>query len=298
RSLAQLKAKEAVGGCCLLAVTPADDLAGRAADPFCGSGVLGAINELADFSHSKAIADLISDGNAAKDRLILTLGRIGPPRYANFIGRWRDDADPEIRRSVASALGSLDNPGVTIPVLVQLLARGTAADAFGVKWEASESLVRIAKRPGGDAVRPRLVALLGEPDGVTAALAARTLAAAGDARGVTKLRELAGHADARARQEAVLALGALPDRGGADGARRRLKDDNLAVRATAIYALGRIAGAAAAAELRAAGQDALAYETQLEAKRRSAGESEETLRQRYGLGVFDLRETLQQALTP
>jgi HEAT repeat protein len=132
RSLAQLKAKEAVGGCCLLAVTPADDLAGRAADPFCGSGVLGA----------------------------------------------------------------------------------------------------------------------------------------------------------------------LPDRGGADGARRRLKDDNLAVRATAIYALGRIAGAAAAAELRAAGQDALAYETQLEAKRRSAGESEETLRQRYGLGVFDLRETLQQALTP
>ena len=125
RSLAQLKAKEAVGGCCLLAVTPADDLAGCAADPFCGSGVLGAINELADFSHSKAIADLISDGNAAKDRLILTLGRIGPPRYANFIGRWRDDADPEIRRSVASALGSLDNPGVTIPVLVQLLARGT-----------------------------------------------------------------------------------------------------------------------------------------------------------------------------
>src|SRR5213083_2605630 len=179
-------------GCCLLAVTPADDLAARAADPFCGSGVLGAINELADFSHSKAIADLISDGNPAKDRLILTLGRIGPPRYANFIGRWRDDADPEIRRSVASALGSLDNPGVTIPVLIQLLARGTAADAFAVKWEASESLVRIAKRPGGDAVRPRLVALLGDPDGVTAALAARTLAAAGDARGVSKLREVAG----------------------------------------------------------------------------------------------------------
>ena len=281
----------------MLAVTPADDLAARAADPFCGSGVLGAINELADFSHSKAIADLISDGNPAKDRLILTLGRIGPPRYANFIGRWRDDADPEIRRSVASALGSLDNPGVTIPVLIQLLARGTAADAFAVKWEASESLVRIAKRPGGDAVRPRLVALLGEPDGVTAALAARTLAAAGDARGVSKLREVADHVDARARQEAVLALGALLDNGGAAVVRRRLKDDNLAVRATAIYALGRIAGAAAATELRAAGQDALAYEAQLEA-RKQRGETEETLRQRYGLGVFDLRETLQQAVSP
>src|SRR5439155_23135517 len=53
--------------CCLLAVTPADELGARAADPFCGSAVLGAINELADFSHSKAIADLISDNSKAKE---------------------------------------------------------------------------------------------------------------------------------------------------------------------------------------------------------------------------------------
>ena len=278
-------------------MTPADELAARAADPFCGSGVLGAINELADFSHSKAIADLISAGNASRDRLVLTLGRIGPPRYANFIGRWRDDPDPGMRRSVADALGLIDNPAVTIPVLIQLLARGTGPDAFSVKWEASESLIAIAKRPGGDAVRPRVAGLLGEADTLTAVLAARVLAVVGDARGVGKLRELAGHADARTRQEAILALGALPDRGGAEAVRRRLKDDNLAVRATAIYALGRIAGAAGAAELRAAGQDALAYEAQLEL-RKQRGESEETLRQRWGLGMFDLRETLQQAVSP
>jgi len=138
--------------------------------------------------------------------------------------------------------------------------------------------------------------LLGEPDGLTVALAARALAALGDARGVTKLQELTTHAESGTRQEAVLALGTLPDKGGADVVRRRLKDDNLAVRATAIYALGRIAGAAAATELRAAAQDALAYEAQLEA-RKQRGESEESLRQRYGLTVFDLRETLQQALT-
>src|SRR5207247_2298998 len=117
-----------------------------AADPFCGSAVLGAINELADFSHSKAIADLISDNSKAKDRLILTLGRIGPPRYANFIGRWREDSEPEVRRSVASALGLIDNPSITIPVLVQLLARGKGSEASGVKWEASESLVKVGKR--------------------------------------------------------------------------------------------------------------------------------------------------------
>ena len=278
-------------------MTPADELAARAGDPFCGSGVLGAINELADFSHSKAIADLISAGNPSRDRLVLTLGRIGPPRYANFIGRWRDDPDPGMRRSVADALGLIDNPAVTIPVLIQLLARGTGPDAFGVKWEASESLIAIAKRPGGDAARSRVAALLGEADTLTAVLAARVLAVVGDARGVGKLRELAGHADARTRQEAILALGALPDRGDAEAVRRRLKDDNLAVRATAIYALGRIAGAAGAAELRAAGQDALAYEAQLEL-RKQRGESEETLRQRWGLGMFDLRETLQQAVSP
>jgi len=278
-------------------VTPADELAARAGDPFCGSGVLGAINELADFSHSKAIADLIRAGNPSRDRLVLTLGRIGPPRYANFIGRWRDDPDPGMRRSVADALGLIDNPAVTIPVLIQLLARGTGPDAFGVKWEASESLIAIAKRPGGVAARPRVAALLGEADTLTAVLAARVLAVVGDARGVGKLRELAGHADARTRQEAILALGALPDRGGAEAVRRRLKDDNLAVRATAIYALGRIAGAAGAAELRAAGQDALAYEAQLEL-RKQRGESEETLRQRWGHGMFDLRETLQQAVSP
>lgn len=42
---------------------------------------------------------------------------------------------------------------------------------------------------------------------------------------------------------------------------------------------------------------AAAYEAQRQA-RTQRGESDETLRQRYGVGVFDLRETLQQALSP
>jgi HEAT repeat protein len=278
-------------------VTPADELAARAADPFCGSGVLGAIDALADFSHSNALGELIKAGNPAKDRLVLTLGRVAPPRYANFIGRYRDDPDPEMRRSVASALGSIDNPATTMPVLIQLLARGTGADDFGVKWEAAQSLVRIGRRAGGDAVRPRLAALLTEPDGATVALAARALAQLGDTHGASTLRRLATHAEPRVRQEALLALAQVRDAGAADVARQRLKDDHLAVRATAIYALGRIVGAPAAAELRAAAQQALAYEAQL-AARVKAGESEDALRARYGLTVFDIRETLQQALAP
>src|SRR5438105_14926640 len=95
-----------------------------------------------------------------------------------------------MRRSVAGALGLVDNPAVTIPVLVQMLARDTGPEAFGVKWEAARSLLSVARRPGGDAVRPRLGALLGEPDAMTVTLAAGGLGQLGDARGRAKPRDL------------------------------------------------------------------------------------------------------------
>jgi HEAT repeat protein len=280
----------------VLAVTPADELGARAFDPFCSTGVLSAINDLAEGTHSKALADLITAGKHRAE-LLMTLGKVGAPRYANFIGRYKDDPDLDVRRGVAIALGLMDNDAVTVPVLVQLLARGTVAAAFAVKWDAAESLVNLAKRKGGEGVRQRVGGLLQEPDGVTVALAARALVLVGDARGTERLRQLTAHADPRVRQEALMALGETRDAGGREAVTRRLKDDHLAVRACAVYALGRIAGAAAAAQLRTAVQEALDYERQIDA-RRQRGESEATLRERYGLGVFDLRETLQQALAP
>src|SRR5207302_10665204 len=140
---------------------------------------------------------------------------------------------------------------VTSPVLVQMLARGTGAEAFGVKWEAARSLLSVAKRPGGDAVRPRLAALLGEPDAMTVTLAAWDLGQLGEARGLAKLRDLTGHADRRVRQAAVLALGELRDTRSAGVVRRRLADGGRAGRAAAVPALGPTAGAPAAASLRA-----------------------------------------------
>ena len=275
-------------------MTPADELGARAFDPFCSTGVLSAINELADGTHSKALADVITAGRHRAE-LLMTLGKVGAPRYANFIGRYKDDPDLDVRRGVAIGLGLMDNDAVTVPVLVQLLARGTAADAFAVKWDASESLIALAGRKGREAVRRRLAEVLQEPDGVTVALGARALAKAGDTRGVDRLRQLTMHADARVRQEALLALGEVKDAGARDAVTRRLNDDSLAVRACAVYALGRIVGPSAAAQLRTAVQEALDYERQVEA-RKQRGENDDTLRQRYGLGVFDLRETLQQAL--
>jgi len=73
---------------------------------------------------------------------------------------------------------------------------------------------------------------------MTAALAGRTLALAGDTTGLAKLRSLTGHADAKVRQEALLALGELRDRESRERLTRRLEDESLAVRACAVYALG------------------------------------------------------------
>ena len=276
-------------------MTPADELGARAFDPFCSTGVLAAINELADGTHSKAIADLITASRPWRAELLITLGKVGASRYANFIGRYKDDPDAGVRGGVAMALGLIDNESVSLPVLVQLLARGGGPDTFPVRWEAAESLVRIAKRKGADATRKRLAELLNESDGLTVVLAARALALTGDARGVERLRALTSHANARVRREALLALGELKDAGSNEAVTRRLNDDHLGVRACAIYALGRIAGPSAERQLRYSTQAALEYERQLEV-RKLRGEKEEALRERYGLGEFDLRETLQQAL--
>jgi HEAT repeat protein len=273
-------------------VTPATVLEARAYDPFCAVSVLGAIHRLADASHSKDLSDLVSAGKW-KAELLATLGKVAPPRYANFIGRYRDDPDFEVRRAVASALGLIDNEAIAVPVLVHVLARNDRRESFFVQWDAGQSLIAVAKRKSPDGVRRRVVELFQEPYGMTVAIAARALAATGDARGFAKLRELTGHADPDVRREAVLALGELRDRGGADLVTRRLSDDNVAVRGAAVYALARIKGAAVIPELRTGVLGALAYERD---RRRDAGEKPEAL-ERLGIGVFDLRETLQEAIT-
>jgi HEAT repeat protein len=266
----------------------------RTADPFCGNGVLATINQLADFSHSKTMADLITEGKWRVE-LLLTLGKVAPPRYANFIGRFRDDPDVSVRKAVAVALGLMDNEAISVPLLIHLLARGDQAEDFLVKWEAANSLVAVARRRGADGVRRRLIELFEDKNGVTVALAARALTGTGDARGLVKLRQLATHSDPRVRQEAVLALGEAADQGARETVTQRLKDDSLAVRTCAVYALGRIGGPSAIPTLRKAVGEALDYEQELD-RRKQRGEDPRVLDEKSGRGEFDLRETLQEAI--
>ena len=254
-------------------MTPADVLAERTYEPFCGNGVLATINALADFSHSKAMADLITAGRA-QGELLVTLGKVAPPRYANFIGRYKDAPDASVRQAVAAALGLIDNETVALPVLIQLLSRGGKKEEFLVRWEASSSLAKVAARKASERARRRLVELLQQRDPMTVLLAARALGLAGDARGLAKLRELANLEDPTVRQEAVLALGEAGDRGSREVLMRRLTDESATVRVNAIYALGRLGDPSVIPALRRAVEE---YE------------------QKHGQ-TFGLRETLEEAL--
>jgi len=279
-------------GCCFLALTPGDVVTERSFDPFCENAVLAAINQLADFSHSKAMADLVSQGKW-KPELIITIGKVGLPRYAHFISKHKDDSDVGTRIAVARGLGLIDNQQVAVPVLIQLLGKGN--EEFGVRWEATNSLIAVGKRGKNQTVRGRLADLMKERDRWTVVLAARALAQLGEAAGLQRLREMATEADPKIRAEAMLALGEAADAGAKERLIGRLEDENLAVRAVAIYALGRTADAALAPTLTRALEASLQYQAELES-RLKRGTGEAALRQQYGYGVYDLRQTAQEAL--
>jgi len=269
-------------------VTPASELEGRPFDPFCENSVLAAIHDLADYTHSKAMSEAVTEGKW-KPELLITLGKVGLPRYAHFIARHRNDSDAVVRQAVAVGLGLIDNDAITIPVLVELLSQGDAKKDFDVRWESAHSLQAIAARKGLASVQGRLQRLLEDPDSMTAVLAGGVLASAGDPRGVATLRTLAGHRNAKIRQEALLWLASVRDRRLKDVAEHRLRDESLAVRACAIYMLGMLGDSTLIPELEQAAREAIEYEKELRAK---TGATDE----RYGLYAFDPRETLEEAI--
>ncbi|MDI6768009.1 MAG: HEAT repeat domain-containing protein [Bacteroidota bacterium] len=279
-------------GCCFLALTPADELIERQLDPFCGFTVLKAVYDLADFSHSKAMADIVSEGEW-KWAMLLTIGKVAPPRYAHFISQYKDDKDAGTRGAVAVALGMIDNDAITIPVLIQFLTKSD--EEFYVRWEASNSMRKIGNRGKNLNLHQRLIDLLDNQDTLVVILAARTLGFLEEKIGLQMLYRAGDAADPFIRKEALMYLGEIADTGAKEIAIRKLSDNNLSVRACAIFALGEIGDSSLIPMLKDAFIDAEQYQKELE-KKLSDGTPEEVLREQYGFRVFDLRETLQQAM--
>ena len=155
--------------------------------------------------------------------------------------------------------------------------------------------MKISKRKKSPRLQQQFADCLKVPDKFGSALAARILAREGDERGIIKLRQLAVDNDHKIRFEAVMYLGETADVNSQDLFIKSLKDENLEVRAAAIYALGRTGDSSIVPLLQQAYEEATRYETLLETKLKS-GLKEEKLRQEYGFRVFDFRETLQRAL--
>jgi HEAT repeat protein len=135
-------------GCCFLGYTPGDVFTERSFDPFCENSLLRVINAYADSSHLKAMADLVSQGKW-KPELLITIGKVGIPRYVHFIARYKDDPEVAVRIGVARALGLIANEQVAMPALIQLLSKTT--EQFSVRWEASNSLIAVGRRGEGSA---------------------------------------------------------------------------------------------------------------------------------------------------
>lgn len=276
-------------GCCFTAMSAGDIFAERELDPFCWNGVLKAIDQLADFSHSKAIADLILEGKH-RPELLITLGKVGPPRYSHFISRYRKDPGGEVRRAVAIALGLNGNPDVSVPVLTHYLSDGK--EMFLVRWDASNSLIRIGKTH--PPLKRRMIDMLEEKEETTAGLAARVAAHLGSGEGLASLRGRA----ARGETEAILYLGELGDVGSKEMLIGKLTDGNLTVRTFAMYALGRTGDGSTIPVLKKALADSMQYSASV-AEKGERGWSGPGLAKRYGYpggGEDFLKATCHEAI--
>lgn len=274
-------------GCCFNPFTPGDYVEMRNPDFFCENGVIDAINRLADFSHSKVMADLVTRG-IWRPQFIVTLGKVGLTRYAHFIAKYIGDDRDDVRTAVAVAMGLIDNEEVTIPALARYIADGE--ENLFVRWNASNSLARVWEKGKNSGIRERMAGLLENPGPNTAVMAARTLALAGDERGRVSLRRRAGEGDL----EALIALGETKDSGAKGLLIEKLSDDDLRVRAYAMFALGRIGDGAVVPLMEKSVKEA---EKKAATEKKAAGKvKNELLDLTYGGGsVYFLMEAFQEA---
>ncbi len=247
--LSSLNAKEAVGdflklirkemsidhecaqcGCCFVGWSVKDELeVAMEPDFFCENGLLAALFDMATFSYSKEISELADRHERHRPQLLVTLGKIGHPRYAHFISKFAGSEDPQTRQAVAHGLGLIKQPsGVRA---LGMLLEDNQAD---IRWTASKSLLEI----GGEEALEVLKLKLMQSDKNIQVLAARTLAKMDVNEGRLKLRELAKDADSKVRGIAIAYLGQIADKDSKDIISKGLDDESGLVRVYSIYALG------------------------------------------------------------
>jgi len=217
-------------GCCFVGWSVKDELeVAMEPDFFCENGLLAALFDMATFSYSKKISELADRDKRHRPQLLVTLGKIGHPRYAHFISKFAGSEDPQTRKAVAHGLGLIKQPSG-----VRALGRLLEDPQADIRWTASKSILEI----GGEEAREVLKLKLMQFDKNIQALAARTLAQMDVTEGRFKLRELSKDSDSGIRGIAIAYLGQIGDRDSKDIILKGLNDESGFVRVYSIYALG------------------------------------------------------------
>ena len=217
-------------GCCFVGWSVKDELeVAMEPDFFCENGLLAALFDMATFSYSKEISELADRDEGHRPQLLVTLGKIGHPRYAHFISKFAGSEDPQTRQAVAHGLGLIKQPsGVRA---LGVLLEDNQAD---IRWTASKSLLKIG---GEEAVKVLKLKLMQSDKNIQAS-AARTLAKMDINEGRIKLRELAKDTDPLIRGIAIAYLGQIGDKDSKDTILKGLDDESGLVRIYSIYAIG------------------------------------------------------------
>ena len=217
-------------GCCFVSWSVKDELeVAMEPDFFCENGLLAALFDMATFSYSKEISELADRNQNYRPQLLVTLGKIGHPRYAHFISKFAGSEDPQTRQAVAHGLGLIKQPA-GVRALGMLLEDSQEY----IRWTASKSLLEI----GGEKAREVLKLKLMQSDKNIQVLAARTLAKMDINEGRLKLRELAKDTDSKIRKIAIAYLGQIGDMDSKEIILQGLDDKSDLVRVYSIYALG------------------------------------------------------------
>jgi len=216
-------------GCCFVSWSVKDELeVAMEPDFFCENGLLAALFDMATFSYSKEISELADRNQNYRPQLLVTLGKIGHPRYAHFISKFAGSEDPQTRQAVAHGLGLIKQPA-GVRALGMLLEDSQEY----IRWTASKSLLEI----GGEKAREVLKLKLMQSDKNIQVLAARTLAKMDINEGRLKLRELAKDTDSKIRKIAIAYLGQIGDMDSKEIILQGLYDKSDLVRVYSIYAL-------------------------------------------------------------
>jgi HEAT repeat protein len=165
-------------------------------------------------------------------RRIGVAGHRGGNDAASVARRGLDDADPRVRETALGALARLG--ALTVADVVTALSEGPAP----VRRRAVHAAVSVRGRGSRSVLPAALTGALGDPDALVVVGAAWFLAERRHRGAVPALATVAGtHDDARCREAAVAALGAIGDPAGLPAVLRAAREDRPTVRRRATVAL-------------------------------------------------------------